>query len=256
MMEVDMDVPMIVVPAMLPPPPPPPLAYARLVGQVLAEVADSPPAPDPATGGLPADWVALPPDQAVPGWLWDGWGAHPPPPPVEEPARFAVLADGVVTGLVLAPPSHAAAMGWVPAPDDVVPGSLAQADGGFAPPPPPPLAARKAEMLAALAALRFDHEAGGTLVAGVPVRTDRDSQGLITGAAVSAMLDPEYRLDWKAVDGWVTLTSPQIIALASAVRAHVQACFDRERTLSVDIQAADADTLDQIDIAAGWPPTL
>lgn len=44
---------------------------------------------------------------------------------------------------------------------------------------------------------------------------------------------------WKTASGeFVTLTAPQIIALALAVRAHVQACFDREADLAAQIRAA------------------
>lgn len=69
-------------------------------------------------------------------------------------------------------------------------------------------------------------------IAGVNgIRTDRESQGLITGAALKAMQDNTYTCKWKGIDGFVTLTAPQIIAIADAVREHVQECFNREATL-------------------------
>ena len=70
------------------------------------------------------------------------------------------------------------------------------------------------------------------------IRTDRESQGLITGAALKAMQDNTYTCRWKGIDGFVTLTAPQIIAIADAVRAHVQGCFDREAELLPLIEAA------------------
>lgn len=116
------------------------------------------------------------------------------------------------------------------------------------------LAEARSAKLAALAAYRYDREVAGTLVSGVEVRTDRESQALLTGAAVAAMLNSEYEVAWKAAGGWVTLDAASIIALASAVRAHVQSCFDRERVLSQKIEAVlTAEELEAIDITSGWP---
>ena len=70
------------------------------------------------------------------------------------------------------------------------------------------------------------------------IRTDRESQGLITGAALKAMQDNTYTCKWKGIDGFVELTAPQIIAVADAVRQHVQGCFDREAELLPLIEAA------------------
>ena len=70
------------------------------------------------------------------------------------------------------------------------------------------------------------------------IRTDRESQSLITGAALKAMQDSTYTCMWKGVDGFVELTAPQILAIADSVRAHVQSCFDREAELLPLIEAA------------------
>jgi len=64
------------------------------------------------------------------------------------------------------------------------------------------------------------------------VKTDRESQALLTGAALKAMQDPEYSCWWKAADGWEKLDAKTILYLAEAVREHVQSCFDREKELS------------------------
>ena len=69
-------------------------------------------------------------------------------------------------------------------------------------------------------------------IAGIDgIKTDRESQALITGAALKAMQDSTYSCRWKTESGFVELTAPQILAIADAVRAHVQACFDREAEL-------------------------
>ena len=70
------------------------------------------------------------------------------------------------------------------------------------------------------------------------IRTDRESQGLITGAALKAMQDSTYTCKWKGIDGFVTLNATQIIAVADSVRQHVQSCFDHEAELLPLIEAA------------------
>ena len=120
----------------------------------------------------------------------------------------------------------------------------------FAPGQPRPLADAKAARLAELAAVRFARETGGTGA----LRTDRESQALITGAALAATLDPAYAVDWKGAEGWVTLNATQLIAAAQAVRAHVQACFSNERALGAAIEAAaDLDAVLTVDLGQGWP---
>ena len=103
---------------------------------------------------------------------------------------------------------------------------------------------------ALIAARRYTAETAGTTVEGMPIDTGRDSQGLITGAAVAAMLDPAYSVRWKTVAGFVDLTAQQIIGVASAVRAFVQASFDREAVLlgAVADGSITAEMLEE-----GWP---
>jgi hypothetical protein len=52
------------------------------------------------------------------------------------------------------------------------------------------------------------------------------------------MQDSTYTCRWKGIDGFVTLNATQIIAIADAVRAHVQSCFDHEAELVPLIEAA------------------
>jgi hypothetical protein len=94
--------------------------------------------------------------------------------------------------------------------------------------------AKKAEVAQA----RYNAEISGVTINGVSIKTDRESQGLITGAALKAMQDSTYTCKWKGMDGFVELTAPQIIAIADAVRAHVQGCFDHEAELLLLIEAA------------------
>ena len=105
-------------------------------------------------------------------------------------------------------------------------------------PAEPTLAELKAAKKAELAAARYAAETAGVSVAGATVRTDRESQALITGAAISAQLDPEYSVVWKCAEGFVTLSAEQILAAAQAVRAHVERCFAREAELAAAVDAA------------------
>lgn len=107
----------------------------------------------------------------------------------------------------------------------------------------------KAQKKQDIAAARFAAETAGTTVNGILLDTGRDSQALITGAALAAVIDSEYSLNWKTESGFIHLTAPKIIAVAQAVRAHVQTCFDREGELVAQVDAAQtAEELDAIEI--------
>jgi len=102
------------------------------------------------------------------------------------------------------------------------------------------LEAAKERKRSEIAAARWEAETAGIDVNGFTVRTDRESQALITGAALKAMQDSTYSCRWKTESGFVELTAPQILAIADAVRAHVQGCFDREAELLPLIEAAES----------------
>ena len=106
-------------------------------------------------------------------------------------------------------------------------------------PQPPTLAEAKAQKLQEIAWARLQAEIGGVTVAGATIRTDRESQAMITGAALKAIQDTAYICTWKGEPGWVTLTAQQVLGIADAVRAHVQGCFDREAGLAAQVQAAE-----------------
>lgn len=133
--------------------------------------------------------------------------------------------------------------GWIvmqgerPSPEHV-----AQADGTWSLPEP--------DYPAVIADRRWQAEVAGITVNGMTVDTGRDSQALITGATVQAMLDPSYALRWKTAAGFVDLNAEQIIGLASTVRAHVQACFDREAEL---LEAVGNGTFTDAMLEEGWP---
>ena len=101
-----------------------------------------------------------------------------------------------------------------------------------------------------VAAERYKREAVGVVVSGMQIETTRDSQALIASTGLSAVLDPEYRCNFKTVTGFVEIGAAQIIEIAKAVRAHVQACFDRELALLRAIEAGEY--RDEM-LTEGWP---
>lgn len=116
---------------------------------------------------------------------------------------------------------------------------------------PKPATLTVEEQLAVIAARRYVAEAAGITISDMPIATDRDSQALITGAALAAYLDGTYSCNWKTGDSFVKLDAATILSIAKAVRAHVQACFDREADL---ISSVKAGTYQESMLEQGWPP--
>ncbi|WP_050508112.1 DUF4376 domain-containing protein [Pseudomonas syringae] len=134
--------------------------------------------------------------------------------------------------------------GFIEGPDDVVCGYIYKS-GKFSAP-----VASWPDWPALIADRRYIAETSGTTIEGMGIDTGRDSQGLITGAAVQAIIDPNYSLRWKTSAGFIELSGSQILGVASAVRAHVQRCFNRESEL---LEAVAVGTISQTIINEGWP---
>jgi len=96
----------------------------------------------------------------------------------------------------------------------------------------------KADKKAELADKRWREETGGININGVEIATDRESQSLLMGAVLAAQNNPEYVANWKAKNGWFELDAATLIAIADAVRAHVQKCFDKEKQIQEQIDKA------------------
>lgn len=101
-----------------------------------------------------------------------------------------------------------------------------------------------------IAARRYQAESVGINVRGISVATTRDSQSQIAGAALAASLDETYTCNWKTAETFVKLDAQMLLAIAAAVRYHVQACFDREAEL-LDTLKDGSFQLEMID--QGWP---
>ena len=62
-----------------------------------------------------------------------------------------------------------------------------------------------------IAYARMQAETSGTIINGININTDRDSQSKITGAVVQAIDDPSYVCQWKTDDGiFVTIDADTI----------------------------------------------
>lgn len=105
-------------------------------------------------------------------------------------------------------------------------------------------------LISAIAERRYAEETKGITVSGSAIKTDRESQALITGAVLAATIDPSYVCQWKTSGGFITLDAAAIIGVATAVRNHVQACFNREAEL---IAAIEDETYTSDMLNEGWP---
>lgn len=108
----------------------------------------------------------------------------------------------------------------------------------------------KATTKAAIAARRYTAEIGGITVSGMAIDTGRDSQALITGARLAGMDDPSYACNWKTPDGFIQLDADTVKTVANTVRAHVQACFDREAALLTMVEDG---SYTEAALEEGWP---
>lgn len=122
-------------------------------------------------------------------------------------------------------------------------------DGEFSDPNPPSREEILAKARKQIKGRRDKALNAGTTVGGVAVATDDLTQQRITGAALAATVDPNTTAQWKLEDDtFITLDATQIIGIAQGIRAHVQACFDREAELLAALNAGQS-----YDINAGWP---
>lgn len=110
------------------------------------------------------------------------------------------------------------------------------------------------ERIAELEAIRYEKQHAGVTVDGVSVKTDSVSINVL--ADIASRNIAYYPVDYKAVSGWIEITSPDSAAmLNSAQTTHVQACFTREKELYTQITKLikTPDKLAALDLSTGWP---
>lgn len=101
-----------------------------------------------------------------------------------------------------------------------------------------------------IAERRYQEETRGITVAGFFLNTERDSQALLTGAALEAFMDSSYTCRWKTAEGFVELDSASLINISRAMRQHVQSCFNREADL---LEALENGSFTSDMLEVGWP---
>lgn len=112
----------------------------------------------------------------------------------------------------------------------------------------------KTQLKAHAQACRRAKEIGGVTITGIPVYTDPESQAKLHAARTAAKEDANYTVKWKGAGGaFFALNATQIVAIADAVRAHVQVCFDAEEAVAMKIDADVYTTYEHIDGASEWP---
>ena len=150
--------------------------------------------------------------------------------------RYPTVASAMLIEAGLTPVGGVFRYGGFEPYEDISDAQIAAIAGYFA---PMTLDEAKAAKKAEIAAARYAAEVAGVTVGGFTARTDRESQALITGAALKAMQDAAYSCTWKAESGFVTLNAATVLAVADAVRTHVQTCFDAEAAKCILIDAAE-----------------
>ncbi|QCI65617.1 DUF4376 domain-containing protein [Phreatobacter stygius] len=113
-------------------------------------------------------------------------------------------------------------------------------------------AAPTPDLNAYAAARRYQVETGGVTIAGRRIATDRGSQGMVNGAVAVAKEFPADVIDFSGLNGFITLTSAEMIAIGRVVGKHVQSAFSVQRAVAEGIAAGEITTIEQID-AAAWP---
>lgn len=114
----------------------------------------------------------------------------------------------------------------------------------------------KINKLEQLAAYRYARETAGITVNGEVIRTDRESQSMITNTLRGFDLKPEgTATDWETADGeWVQINKATLEAIGILVWDHVEACFQNKKRHSIAIRAlTTSEEIAAYDFTTGWP---
>lgn len=115
---------------------------------------------------------------------------------------------------------------------------------------------KRAALMAEAASIRWDRQNGGVDFEGVRIDTDIGTVAFLNGAYVSAKEDAKFTVpNWRLGPGqYVELTAVQIIAIATAVRDHIQNCF--AVNAEADAKIADGDIVTRSDLLAFFAARL
>jgi hypothetical protein len=108
----------------------------------------------------------------------------------------------------------------------------------------------KAQLQNYNAQTRFDKVTGGMTAAGVPVKTDDRSRGLIADARKAAETDNTFTAKWYGSDGnFYAIDAATMIQLSNTVNNHTNDCYNTFSQVDGEILANTVTTLAQIDTA-------
>ena len=84
----------------------------------------------------------------------------------------------------------------------------------------------------------------------IPVWTDAESRGAITGLVVASQIVANLTAPWKGSDGkFYDLNAAEMVALALGMMTYVQSCFAKEAAVTVLITGGSIITLAAVDTA-------
>jgi lysozyme family protein len=140
----------------------------------------------------------------------------------------------------------------------IEPGWSLGADGVIG---PPTLDALKTEAKRRVADRRTYERNRGVVIAGQRWHSDKGScDDVATAVTMAAQVEAgggAFTTVWKTMDGFTTVTLPQLVTAGVTVGAHVQTCFARESAIAGLIDAAT--TVEAViaacdqEINQGWP---
>ena len=119
----------------------------------------------------------------------------------------------------------------------------------------PDLSVLKENLLNKVKDLRDSKEASGCTTEFGVFDSDPDSQRKVTGAAMLALLNPSFSVDWRLKNNSIiTLDKDAILKVAESMGAFVTSCQYRKNELDTLIkEATSLEELTTIDITTGWP---
>lgn len=103
-------------------------------------------------------------------------------------------------------------------------------------------------------AKRWEVETGGIDIDGLEIQSGIDDQNRIATAIQGMEAAGMSETDFKAANGWASITLEQLKGVRVAMAMHVEACFKRERALHEAIDACTSVAeIAALDLTAGWP---
>jgi hypothetical protein len=106
----------------------------------------------------------------------------------------------------------------------------------------------KADLLAHAESLRNQREAAGTLLDGVPIRTDRETRSALTEALAATDIDPDFTTPWVLSNGSVLqVGAANIRPIIGAVAVHRRGAFAAFVAVKARIEAGQVADRQQVE---------